>query len=217
MLPQQIMRLTDANLESTTIDESDGDTVSSKSDNVSKGRTRVSPFTMIGDTSLSPNASSSLRKLNRNEGDGFKSHLSVSDILSPLENHTEYKPASENVLSEPLNSVETIPKPKSKLGRIGGKGRLEKGSGTDNNTMEERPTISTNLTRIVPADLKSEVEKQVSEDVLGVTRLGRPNIWSKSPVAPRENSQERANRKREQLKRELENKSSAALKKKRKF
>ncbi len=115
--------------------------------------------------------------------------------------------------------AEAVPKPKGTLGKIGGRAKREKESEVqdppatvkanmpeDNNTIDYVSQGGRQLTRPPPAT------------VTGRTRF-QPQPSPPPPPAPppRETSQERANNKREELKRQLESKSNANVKKKRKF
>ena len=103
-----------------------------------------------------------------------------------------------------------MPTLKPKLGKIGGKGKLSdiglasahNGSNASKN-QEDAASPKQKATDSI-ATPKSE-------------RRGRTAEQPPEPSPPRETSQERADRKRAQLKRELENKSHAAVKKKRRF
>lgn len=93
----------------------------------------------------------------------------------------------------------TLPKSMPQLGRIGG-------------TSEQ--TISPTKPKLGQVGGIAMVSKKPS-DVHSEGGV-QPRIGAKSPSLPRETSPERANRKREQLKRELEEKSKV-VRKKRKF
>ena len=105
-----------------------------------------------------------------------------------------------------------IPTSKPKLGKIGGKG---KGSGVGLVSSQNKSTALTSQEDSVGS-------KQGATDPLAAPmsmepeRRGRTAELPPEP-SPRETSQERADRKRAQLKRELESKSHAAVKKKRRF
>ncbi len=99
-----------------------------------------------------------------------------------------------------------LPTSKPKLGTIGGKGKLGKIGGTTSKKQEA--SVSSKQ----EARDENATPKPVEPEGRGRTAQQPPE-----PSPPRETSQERANRKREQLKRELESKSQAAIKKKRRF
>lgn len=96
-------------------------------------------------------------------------------------------------------------KPKGKLGKIGGQRRIEE-------KPEER--IAANDTT---ASYASGPGTEASNAVSGSER-GRGSVAkSASPLPERETSKDRADRNRERLKRELEEKAKVVVKKKRKF
>lgn len=112
--------------------------------------------------------------------------------------------------------AEAVHKPKGILGKIGGRAKREKESEVqdppatvkanmpkDNNTIGYVSQGGRQLSRPPPATVTSRT-------------LFQPQS-SPPPPPPRETSQERANSKREELKRQLEIKSNANVKKKRKF
>lgn len=107
-----------------------------------------------------------------------------------------------------------IPISKPKLGKIGGIGKLGKSSGTKSVSTQNEDTASNRPKDSVSP--KREARDQVDSPKESEKR-GRMVQDAPEPSPPRETSHDRANRKREQLKRELENKSQAATKKKRKF
>ena len=105
---------------------------------------------------------------------------------------------------------------KPKLGKIGGKGKLGKSGVTGSVSSRDKGTASSK--REDPVSPKQEVRDRIAgPKSTGPERKSRTVQQPPEPLPPRETSQERANRKREQLKRELENKSQAAIKKKRRF
>ena len=141
--------------------------------------------------------------------------------------------ASASDVDESPAITHPVPKPKHKLGKIGGKGKdsspetpaittskpkLGKigGNRTESVTGQTKHTVSDR--HADPVSSKSGTrEKGASPKPTDSERRGRTVEQPPEPSPPRETSQERANRKREQLKRELEHKSQAATKKKRRF
>ena len=105
---------------------------------------------------------------------------------------------------------------KPKLGKIGGKGKLGKVGGIGSISIQNEAAASKESEETV--NPKCEASDQTA-----ATKISEPETRGRTlqrPLElspPRETSQERANRKREQLKRELESKSQAAAKKKRRF
>lgn len=109
-----------------------------------------------------------------------------------------------------------LPTSKPKLGKIGGGGKLAKVhgigpvSGQNEDAASDMPED--------PVSPKREVrDRTAAPKTLEPEKRGRTVQQPSERSPPRETSQERANRKREQLKRELESKSQAATKKKRRF
>ena len=110
-----------------------------------------------------------------------------------------------------------VAKPKPRIGKIGGNTNL--------GTESSKPAVA-NPTKVTGPMKTGENTEPGSngmkerESILKTsepTRVGRPTAQPRSSSPTRETSQERANRKREQLKRELESKGQAGAKKKRKF
>lgn len=125
------------------------------------------------------------------------------------------KPAVEDV---PHKSNPQVSKSKPKLGRIGGVGGIGKighveGSQTKGN--QPAATVSEEQSLLSKQNLNRERQRHLAQDV---AQSKRPSTMSpRAPSPPRETDEERANKKREKLKRELESKSQAGMKKKRKF
>ena len=154
------------------------------------------------------------------DDDGLTASASDMDN-TPTKTHLE--PKSKQKLGKiggKIKSISpeapTVPAPKPKLGKIGGKGKLGKVGGTgavysqNESTaprMQEDPLSPKQGT-------KGRIVAPTSRDPM---MRGRMVQQPPEPSPPRETSQERADRKRAQLKRELENKSQAAIKKKRRF
>jgi len=104
-------------------------------------------------------------------------------------------------------------KPRVKLGKIGGKGK-RKSIESHAHTGHIAPEVAG----------KSIVNPSLGEEVGAVSKIeseperaSQRTVRPQAPSPPRETSRERANRNREKLKRELESKSHAGAKKKRKF
>lgn len=107
------------------------------------------------------------------------------------------KPTATETSDPSTASVPTIPPKGPKLGTIGGKKRGATGS----------PSAA-------PSVAHDTVNKQADGESTDHARSIRKQS---TPPAPRETSQERADRRREQLKKELEERAKAPAKKKRKF
>ena len=110
----------------------------------------------------------------------------------------------------------TVPKSKSKLGNIGGNAKLGKIGATGFAAGQNQgATLNQPKRSISP---KSEaLNENIAPQALERERQSRSDPPLRDHSPPRETSQERANKKREMLKRELESKSQAVPKKKRRF
>ncbi|KAL8918785.1 MAG: hypothetical protein Q9172_005272 [Xanthocarpia lactea] len=131
------------------------------------------------------------------------------DAVQPnLQGQESSKPMNHSRSSSDTNSPEPLPKtsknppsnPKGLLGRIGG---------------ALKPTTSRTKPKLGQVGGIGTTIKAPSEAPNAGS--AQPEKHDKSPSLPRESSPERADRKREQLKRELEEKSKVGVKKKRKF
>lgn len=111
----------------------------------------------------------------------------------------------------------TSPKPRPRLGRIGGKAKGNKESETLNQTPILEQIRSDESNEVDTMQAEGSERRLLNPEISESTRTARTSVRSKPPLSPRETSQERANIKREILKRELENKSHARVRKKRKF
>lgn len=109
--------------------------------------------------------------------------------------------------------AEAVHKPKGIFGKIGGRAKREK----ESEVRDQPATVKANM----PED--NNTIGYVSQGGRQLTRpppatvTGRTLFQPQPSPPPRETSQERANNKREELKRQLESKSNANVKKKRKF
>ena len=201
---------TDSGHESTTTDEMDRNLKPPEAKFLPSTGTPAGLGTSVVRSRLSPKPSTSLRKVNRSEIDGFvpQSPLEASRESSEPEGKRGF--GSEHPLIERPKLTDTIQKPKAKLGRIGGKLNRNSRNELGDCPVEGGSTIS--------GDVSQDIEdSQHPKDIVSSPRRGRAIVQPASPVATREASQERANNKREQLKRNLENKSSSTVKRKRKF
>ena len=103
-----------------------------------------------------------------------------------------------------LGSTTVSPNPKAKLGKIGG---------------TTKPNVSPRKPKIGHIGGVSNVDDRQERSHHGVVKSPEPRGRSAPIVSPqpREDSVERANKKREQLKRDLELQSKGGIKKKRRF
>lgn len=223
--PKRPIRETMTALDDSTTDESESDPqpATSKPPASNLGSAKNSRQAISPSIGLEPSTSSTEGLSVKNMGDtsgvpnaptdhdlGTMDDTASSDAREAEPDKKILPPTRESEVDPPSTTV-APPKTKMKLGKIGGKGKaLTAGeSGPKNLAMQSTTPSNSN---------------PVGEDLHNVTRTspsskslrGRSGVNSKSPSPPRETSEERANRKREQLKRELETKSHA-VKKKRKF
>ena len=113
-----------------------------------------------------------------------------------------------------LPESSAVPKSKLKLGKIGGNAKLGKigaigfAPGQDQGATLNQPSVSPKTEALDQNNAPKTLERE---------RKGRSDQLLRGHSPPRETSRERANKKREMLKRELESKSQAVPKKKRRF
>ena len=113
------------------------------------------------------------------------------------------------------------PKPLSRLGNVGGKAKAIKAVNVSPKPEAEVSGIGSSAGKKATREAATSDEDAVTASVLieapiEEERVARSSAKVESPL-PREDSQERADRKRDQLKRALEEKAKAPVKKKRKF
>ena len=110
----------------------------------------------------------------------------------------------------------SVPKAKARLGKIGGKGNAGNGSDSQGLACQSQSASSVQpQPNGKPEGNEGDWGKPTKTPESG--RINEATGQPKTPSPPRESEQERADKKREQLKRELESKSHAAAKKKRRF
>ena len=210
---------TSANEDSTT-DDSDGDLVPSKE----YAAPQSNGFEITTDARVRRGQSHDKPAVVTKLSEGFSNnHESIKDTGNFSRNsagdtvkHEESLPASPDAINEIPDSTHPAPKAKAKLGKIGGKKKvLDEQSqllnypAEDNKIPEHKSSTH--------AGTSADIESSTSRDPLVTEiRTSRPNTNAESP-SPRETSQEKANRKRAKLKRDLEDKSKSTAKKKRKF
>ena len=168
--------------------------------------------------SLSPRSSTSSNSDAVISHDAQQTKPSISSAQN-AKRHSNISSSSDDAVSvqigfgegpKPLGNA--AQKPKGKLGRIGG--RLKADGEEKSRTTASRDS-ATPSSRLEPK--KHDNRLRAAQDDISPNRKGRSTTQPSNPSLPRETSQERANKKREQLKRELESKSSVGAKKKRKF
>lgn len=195
--------------DSTTADESDLEVKHRKPREFTRRGAPVEPPAPAIDSQRLPNA---FQTPDPNGTDSLTSHPTAARprALGQAETEDGNRDMSQTKVTEAVH------KPKGILGKIGGRIKREKESElkdspatVEEHVPEDKSTIgyvspeSRQLTQPLPATVTSRALLQLQ--------------FSPPPPAPRETSQERANNKREELKHQLESKSNANVKKKRKF
>ncbi|KAE8450725.1 hypothetical protein EG329_006070 [Mollisiaceae sp. DMI_Dod_QoI] len=141
----------------------------------------------------------------------------------PAESETDDEPEPEPT-PPPKASPPPAAKPKkAKLGQIGGKKKAAETTPVPEESIATSPALKAGVKRKLGAiGHKTSPSKSVKQEnasqmaIEEIASRGRASTKEKTPP-PRETSEERANRKREELRRELEEKAKAPAKKKRKF
>ena len=152
------------------------------------------------------------------DNDGLTASASDGD-KSPAKTHLVPKHKLGKIGGKGRDSsseTPTIPTPKARLGKIGGKGTLGKLGGTGSVSGQNESIASNKQEDVVSPKQEARDRVAVPQSMVPESR-GRTVQPPPEPSSPRETSQERANRKRAQLKRELENKNQTAVKRKRRF
>ncbi len=132
-----------------------------------------------------------------------------------IEYDNQHTVASKPGLNDKTSNITAKPKPR--IGKIGGKTNLD--------TKSSKPALANSAKVAGPMRTKVNTrpdsdrtnEREAIIKASEPARVGRAIVQPRSHSPIRETSQERANRKREQLKRELESKGQAGAKKKRRF
>lgn len=206
----------DADKDDSTTDESDDDLQSSL----------FKPLPSRADGAVASGSANDFKDIlsEPRDLDGGDLAASLSDTdNTPAKTHSVPKSRSKPKLGkiggkgrESSPETPAVPTSKPKLGRIGGKGKLGKVGGTGPVLSQNEGAASNQSEN--PVSPKREARDQITAPkALEPERRGRTVQQPPERSPPRETSQERANRKREQLKRALESKSQAATKKKRRF
>ena len=149
--------------------------------------------------------------------DSHGSATPSSNDDQPNDHREHLKAESKPAIADAHVTESAVSRPKAKLGRIGGSSKASKdpssqsagdGKATAPSSQQQSPFRP-------KTKEKATSPRSVEENIVS-GRSGRAESrYHASP--PRESSQDRANRKREQLKRELENKGQSGAKRKRKF
>ena len=205
----------------STTDDSDGDLVSSKADVDPQKKGFAVINNVRGGRGHSRHNSATKTKLCTGHSNGHESPKDENSFLRILaentKRHEESLSASPDAVNEAPDGTHSAPKAKAKLGKIGGKKKLQDERSQPLNQPVEGMKIP-HLKSPGHAGTGADIESSTSRDslVTKLTRTRRTTTKAESPSA-RETSQERANRKRAELKRNLEDKSKGTAKKKRKF
>lgn len=214
---KQKKKKADSDSGSTTVDESDGDIKLRKPQGFPPRETSAKLSTSVVESRRSPKVIRHSRQDYRSETESPTSPLPRGSIKALEEPTVENEPSPESLPIEKPRTTEAVQKPKGKLGKIGGMAKREKEMEPIDHAVRARPTTLTAASTAVTVDRGRKEMAQAPTNTVGLTAVGRAPVRPKYPVAPRETSQERANNKREELKRQLESKSNANVKKKRKF
>ena len=206
------------NLGERNPDENDS-TTDESDDNLQPSRTKAP--TSTGDEALasSPENNTRCMQSERMDLDDESLSASVSDIdKSPAKTHPI--PKSRQKLGkiggkgkDCSHDAPAILASKPRLGKIGGKG---KGDGVGLVSNQDEGTAGKNQGDSVSSKHEA-MDPLAAPTSMEHERRRRTAGQPPEPSPPRETSQERADRKRAQLKRELESKSHVAVRKKRRF
>ena len=199
--------------------DENGSTTDDSDDNLQPSRSK--PLSSGGDEALasSPENNTKCMQSEQMDLDDESSSASASDIdKSPAKTHPILKTRQKlgkigGKGKDYSPDAPAIPTSKPKLGKIGGKG---KGVGLGLSSSQNESNAWKNEEDIVSSKQES-TDRLAAPSSMEPERRSRTAEQPREPSPPRETSQERADRKRAQLKRELENKSHAAVKKKRRF
>lgn len=212
--PQQ--QETDLDHDSTTTNESDdqrdGDGQLQKPKVLPQDRCFRESAVRLTKSKLPPKPNPTLREAAGFEIDAPIHPSAIDGTNASPEIYSEKNKPSQ---SESPKSPE-MPKSKGKLGRIGGKTNPEKRRELKDKPISGRLPVLDDTSRATSVDTESKKKEQAPRETASAA-VGRILTQPRASVTPRETSQERANNKREQLKRQLETKSNATVKKKRKF
>lgn len=175
--------------------------------------TSAEPATPAVDSRSPPKSTKSLRKVCGSEANGFVPQSPLDAGRGSSETDVKHDFGSEYPLIERPKLAGAIQKPRPKLGRIGGNLNRNLRNEEGDRPAEGESTVIGDAS----PDMEDKTESQHPINVIESPRLSRALVQPASPVTIRESSQERANNKREQLKRNLENKTNSTVKRKRKF
>lgn len=205
------------NSDSTT-DESDQDSKSPPPDSTPPNKQSIDHATILNSTLRTPSTSHQIGSGKKLTHEGYQEQIPIREADSQIASSDRQVPPADSMESEidAHNQPRAASKPRAKLGKIGGKGKLGKRDEPLSETGHAPPAAASESSRFVDVGAHTEVGP-FSKNRVESERTGRMTIQPGESSLPRETSQERANRNREKLKRELETKSHTGAKKKRKF
>jgi hypothetical protein len=224
-VPSNSLELTKSVHGDTTTDESDKNLDSSVLDHNARKKSVQRSSAIFSRSSSAAKVDLSTLKAKKPSEHQIKPDVPTQ---GPLESHRANSDEEHNNMkfskvaapgSEDLGPRST-PKSKPKIGKIGGRGKLEKASdlsGPKNIAVEPKSIPSRNGRNTATLDTENKPVFALPADHVDPSRNRRGSLPPQSPSPPRETSQERANNRREHLKREIERNAKAGSKKKRKF
>ena len=154
-----------------------------------------------------------------NDDESITSRSEVEDSRAKAHLGTISKPKLGKIGGKGKDSspeTSAVPKSKSMLGKIGGNAKLGK-VGAIGFAIGQNEGATLNQPKRSASPKLEALDQNVAPKTLECERNSRSDPLLRDHSPPRETSQERANKKREMLKRELESKSQAVTKKKRRF
>ncbi|KAL9103737.1 MAG: hypothetical protein Q9163_001241 [Psora crenata] len=172
--------------------------------------------------SFAPTEANSTRHANEDTMRNMANDKRFADVdsrsdRSSMDLNVSPSPSLESLPHEKTSQTQTQSRVKSKLGKIGGKKKTAIPELASEVIEENHPKHPRALGDAVTLpDIKKD-PPEMAPMTKPTHREARAEKPTKQPTPPRETSQERANRNRERLKRDLDAKSHTGLKKKRKF
>lgn len=208
----------------TTTNNSDGDLESSMlSHNALKNPVQSSPD-IISRSSMEVAAEFGTPEAEKSSKHGIKPDIVKDGLTEPHQVKSDAKNEAmlvSKVVSRESQELEDINVPKSKprLGKIGGRGKPKKASDlSEPNDLPTEPKSISWRDRSQSTTLDTEEKPRPTIPFNpNPVRKGRASLPLESSSPQRETSQERANSRRERLKRDLEKNATTQAKRKRKF
>ena len=206
-----------SNTGDTTTDDSDENSISGVlNDKACKNTVQPSPATVSRSSSAGETDFRTFKgedSTNRKP----KHNVTVDKSQKPKQANLEKK---NEVMHPESDGADDIPvqKPKARLGKIGGKSNAIKSSDPNehkNPSFEPKSSTSRDRRKLTALDAQDKVYSSLSSDPNQLKE--RASLPQELPSPQRETSQERADHRREQLKRNLETTAITSIRKKRKF